>query len=98
MAKKIEEELKPPRSVVTGGSDKLTLPAGMQTFERKKYSLAGNTKNELEFQRLRNQVLLKKKIRTGEQIEVIDSDEEFRKEFDKQAVIDLDSENIEVEE
>lgn len=51
------------------------MPVHFQTVERKKYKLK-NERNEAEISRLRNQILLKKRMIEGDRVEIIEDDVE----------------------
>ena len=63
--KKIEEELQPPKQIRLSNQEKCVVPLGMQTVARRKYKIKSEGRNEQEFSRLRNQILMKKKIHEG---------------------------------
>lgn len=70
LQKNILQRLLPPKILELGQEERQMLPVHFQTVERKKYKL-NNERNEAEITRLRNQILLKKKLIEGERVEVI---------------------------
>jgi hypothetical protein len=57
----------PPKLFDFNDNQKQMMPVGFQTIERKRYKLK-NERNESEINRLRNQILLKKKMIEGERL------------------------------
>jgi hypothetical protein len=95
--KKIEAELKPPKPISLSNNDKYLVPVGMQTNERKKYKISVNNRNEQEISRLKNQILLKKRVQEGEEILMIPDSDEDRDSSEKKKnsdVIELDVDDI----
>lgn len=61
LQKEIMQKLLPPKMIEFSQDEKQMMPVHFQTVERKKYKLK-NERNSAEINRLRNQILLKKKI------------------------------------
>lgn len=73
LQKEIIQRLLPPKMLDFGQEERQMMPVHFQTVERKKYRLK-NERNEAEINRLRNQILLKKRLIEGERVELIEDD------------------------
>lgn len=85
LQKSIMQRLLPPK-MPDFGEERQMMPVHFQTVERKKYKFKIE-RNEAEINRLRNQILLKKKLIEGERVEIIEDDQPREIVIDEEPVI-----------